>query len=182
MERMKTAAPADYGPEEKNALTRLRNACWNRAVSYFRREQFDAAAGCISTLLEACPQDAMAHAFLGSIFIRLYRVDDAFQHLDLAAQIAPESPFVRMKMAEYWVALGVPARALEELKKAELSAADNLPLYDSIRNFSREMRSKTRGNIDRTPPAFFGDTVQRMLEQLHLKRPAQPDSGGGTTP
>jgi predicted Zn-dependent protease len=182
MDRMLKTAAVDPDIAEMPIILRLRNKYWNSAVSYFRRGQFESAAECITSLLQSCPEDAQAHAFLGSILLRRYQIDEAVKHLDKAIKIAPESPFVRMKMAEYWMALGIPGRALEELKQAELYAADDLTLYDKIHTLSKELQRKARGNIERTIPALPISGVQKMLAHFHLKRTTQSDTGGSPTP
>ena len=129
-----------------------RNKKWREVISQIRNGEPDKASISLSALLQSFPQDAEALALLGSICLHQYKIDKASDYLERAVVLAPDSTFVRMKMAEYWVALGIPARALEELDKAEAFAADDLYLRSEIIAYSKHVREKTGGNIVRAPP------------------------------
>lgn len=149
---------------EKTANAPARDTRWDRALLSFRQGKLDLAAECITALLQDSPEDGPAHALMGAIFLRRYQIEEARQHLERAILLAPASPFVRLKMAEYWVALGIPSRALEELAEAESFAADDLPLYNQIRAFSKDLRDRTRGNILSQPPALPGGILTNLKQ------------------
>ena len=133
-----------------------RNEKWSEAVSLLKNWEPERALASLSALLHLFPDDAEALALSGSIYLHRYQVPEAEKYLERALAAAPESVFVRLKMAEYWAALGVPRRALDELKKAESLAGENMPLRREVVSYSTAVMEKTKGSILREPPALSG--------------------------
>ncbi len=141
----------------------------DEALLRLREGDLDSAGDCIQQVLRESPGRAEAHALWGTISLRRYKVQEANQHLEEAVRLAPSSPFVRLKVAEYWVALGVPARAMEELVIAESSAANDLPLFHQIRLFSRDLRNKTSGTLPRQAPALPKLAIREWIGRTRSK-------------
>lgn len=142
-----------------------------KAISKLRLGELDRAKEIVSSLLRDIPQDAEALALLGSIYLHQYRIGEAKQYLDRAILLAPDSTFVRLKLAEYWLALGIPSRAFEELTTAEEQAVDDTQLLLYIRSLSRNLRNKTRGNVLLQPAALPGSNVIGVLKGLWRNTP-----------
>jgi predicted Zn-dependent protease len=129
---------------------------WNEVLLRLRLGELDKAGMLLSEVISETPRDAQALALLGSIRLRQRRIAEAQRYLDQAVLMAPHAPFVHFKLAEYWLALGVPSRALAELDEAEAAASDDLDLVIQIRAEARKVRAGTRGSILLEPPALSG--------------------------
>lgn len=152
-------------PDPKIAAVQ-KESQWDKAIISVRLGELDIARQVLTSLLADSPQNFQALALLGSVCLRQRRIEEAKHHLDLALKQAPESAFVRMKMAEYWMALGIPSRALEELARAEEFAAADIPLLIEIRTFSKGLQDKMRGNLIREPPALPAGSVTEILRRI----------------
>ena len=158
------AAAADRGDEPSTAMTKTVTESpvppgerhWTEALLRLKLGELDEAGALLSEIVLATPKDAQALALLGSVRLRQKRIEEAQGYLDKAVLMAPGSPFVRLKFAEYWLALGVPSRALEELDEAEAAANDDLDLVARIRAKARAIQAGTQGTILLEPPALPG--------------------------
>lgn len=138
----------------------------DKAVFHLRLDELDQAEDQLHSFLQDYPQNAQALALLGSLYLRRYKIEEAKQYLNQALLLEPGSPFVRLKLAEYWISLGVPSRALDEMAIAETQAADNTRLLLYIHNLSKELKSKTRGNVLLQPLAMPGDGALDAIKGL----------------
>ena len=120
---------------------------WAEAVLQMRMGELELAHVSLAALSRDYPQDANVLALLGELYLRQYHAQEARQYLDQAILLEPNSPLIHLRMADYWVALGVPSRAFEEITRAEEYAAGNAGLLIKIRDFSKRLKEKTRGNI-----------------------------------
>lgn len=142
---------------------------WGDAILRLRLGELDKAHECLSSLLLDNPENPKVLALLGSVCLRQYRVEEAQRYLEQAAALDPDSAFVRLKLAEYWLALGIPTRAFEEIAKAEAGATDDIPLLIHIRSFSKDLRAKTRGNVLREPPALPHIGVPGIIKRMRQR-------------
>jgi predicted Zn-dependent protease len=129
---------------------------WNEALLRLKLGELEAAGKLLSDIVLATPRDARALALLGAVRLRQHRIEEAQAYLDKAVLMAPDSPFVRLKLAEYWLALGVPSRALAELDEAEAAANDDVDLVIQVRAAARKIRAGTSGTILLQPPELPG--------------------------
>lgn len=148
---------------------------WRQAQVHMRKCEYDLAEQDVRALLASHPDHAETVALLGIVCLRRYRLDDAQGLLERAVELAPCSPFVRVRMAEYWLGLGVATRAQGELQQALVCAAEDPVLYEQIRQRSEELRQKTRGSVVRSAalPRMSGlATVFRRASRILPGRPA----------
>ncbi len=145
-----------------------RDGKWSKAIDLVRDGELDQASGCLAGLIESFPQDAEAMALMGSIYLRKYQVDKAALLLENAVAASPGSIFVRVKTAEYWLALGVPARALEELARAETLAEGDHALRRELKLYSLKVKASQAGKITHQAPSMPGFGLPGFLK----KKPA----------
>ena len=153
---------------------RAHRELWEQAQTQIRARQFDLAEQSLRRFLAERPESAEGIALLGTTYLHRYQLDAAREHLERAVALAPQSPFVRLRMSEYWQALGVTTRAQEELDTALDCAAGNPALYERIRGISTSFRQKTRWSFSHsTRLPRLGAIRARLkapLQLLHLKR------------
>jgi tetratricopeptide (TPR) repeat protein len=91
----------------------------------------------LTVLTAEQPDDAIARAYLGLSLLRLHRVADAREALELAVSMAPESFICRTKYAEFLARLGFFDQAL-----AHLDIALNGEAPDAVAEMAaRELRT-----------------------------------------
>lgn len=124
---------------------------WQRALRHIETSDFDDAERVAGQLMDlGC--DAGDHsALLGSISLRRARLDDALEHLDRAVQESPHSPFVRLKRAEYWKAIGIPQKAIDEVTEG-LRHAESERVREELRRVLERLRKDSRWNFPRASP------------------------------
>ena len=72
----------------------------------------------LRSILEADPDDALAHRRLGLVLTRMGRYDEGVRELERAISLAPSEPEYRQELADAYAASGDPDRAEAELEKA----------------------------------------------------------------
>lgn len=105
------------------------------------------AAVVLRAAIEQRPHWAEALALLGVAELRQYHLAVAWALLDRAIHLAPDSIFVRLRLAEYWLALGVTPRAVMEIEQALLAADDEQAGY--LRAYLRRIAVMSKGAFSR---------------------------------
>lgn len=124
---------------------------WQRALRHMETGDFDDAERAASELMDmGC--DAGDHAaLLGSISLRRARLDEALEHLDRALAESPHSPYVRLKRSEYWRAIGMTPRAIDELTEG-LRCAGSERVRNELRKVLDKLKKDSRWNFPRASP------------------------------
>lgn len=99
------------------------------AQAHMAAGDYQGAGDALHATVAAHPDWAEALALLGIAELRQYHLAAAWDALDRAVQLAPDSIFVRLRLAEYWLALGVTPRAVTELERALRTAGDDQAGY-----------------------------------------------------
>lgn len=138
-------------------------ALWSKAQEQFHQGNYEGAEQCLQELAAEGMDYPEALALWGAVCLRRYRPDQARELLERAITLAPSSPFVRLCMAEYWLALGIPSRAQEELKTAAGVGVNDPLLYGAIRAISGRVQRANRWSFVRAPafPSLRG--ISRLL-------------------
>ena len=134
------------------------SAYWLQAQEHFRRGEYGRAEQCLDELITGAADSPEDLALWGLACVRLCRLDKARDLLERAIAMAPASPFVRLRMAEYWLAIGIPSRAQEELRIAASLAWDDPQLYAAIRDVASKVQRASRWSFVRAPtlPSLSG--------------------------
>ena len=165
MQRGTDSATHDTGAAEEHSQTQLLQAI----ETHLRRKETDLAEERLRSFLGDHPDNADALALFGVVLLRRYELDAARSSLERAVELAPTSAFVRLRMAEYWLALGIPARAQEELNVALIASADNAASYNYVRSVAADVRQSHRGGFERnTPPLPGGGIASAIKRSLRL--------------
>jgi predicted Zn-dependent protease len=90
-------------------------------------------------------------ALLGAIALRRGQARSAWRWLEEAAAVDPGSALVRLKRAEYWLALGVTDRALAELEEAAEGLEPHSPLWPQLRQALAAVEGRRRREVSRSP-------------------------------
>ncbi len=77
------------------------------------QEDLAAAEVQLRAVLDAHPEDASVHAYLGSVLLATGRPEDAILATDYALSLEPDGFAPQMKAAELWFRLGDPDRAAD---------------------------------------------------------------------
>lgn len=91
---------------------------YDDAVTAFRAGRLDAAAAGFERVLDARPGDVSVMLYLGRIYRRQTRWDDAAGALRAAAGEAPEDPDVRRELGHLFMDLGQPQAAIRQYERA----------------------------------------------------------------
>ena len=139
-----SAGPNDERDERVAAL-------WRQALHQMETNDLDLAEETASGLMDlGCDAGDLA-ALRGSIALRRARLEDALQLLDKALEESPNSPFVRLKRADYWRSIGISSRAIEEITEG-LRHANSERSRDELRKVLDKLKRESRWNFSRASP------------------------------
>lgn len=117
----------------------------------YRAGRYELAASLLERGL-SCPQHRGENmALLGAIALRQGRARSAWRWLEEAVAMDPGSPLVRLKRAEYWLALGVVDRALGEVEEAARGLEPYSPLWPHLRRALAAIEDYRRRGVPRHP-------------------------------
>jgi predicted Zn-dependent protease len=128
---------------------------WQRALRHVETNDFEDALRVVDSLMDLGCDAGDVEALLGSISLRQARIDEAQEHFDRAVAESPYSPFVRLKRAEYWRAIGIPQRGIDELTEG-LRHAESERVRDELRKVLEKMKKDSRWNFPRASPFSRG--------------------------
>jgi predicted Zn-dependent protease len=122
---------------------------WVEAQRYIVAGDTPSAARCVDAFEASMGLSADTLALRAMIRLRCVQLDEARLLLDQALALDPRSPFVHLKNAEYWIALGVIARARESLLEARtLSVSDDVQ-WVQVGRLLQAFETKTRWSFAR---------------------------------
>jgi tetratricopeptide (TPR) repeat protein len=87
------------GRPASDEVVRSRSFC-QQGISAIERGQLDKAEDLLSQAVGACPVDAESRRQYGEVLWRTKRHDEALEQLRKAAELSPEDPLVRVRLAE----------------------------------------------------------------------------------
>jgi tetratricopeptide (TPR) repeat protein len=137
------------------------------ATLYLRRCGAGDAARELDRAIELDPGCAVAHAYRGALLVRLGRVDEAEEALDLARDLAPDDLLVTMKRAEYFIVLGVLGRACDELRHGLSEGGGDPDLRETATRTLAEVEQRLRGSITRHPANLPRLGLGRLFGRTH---------------
>lgn len=146
------------GPDPRHVL-------WDEITTLVRQSRFAEAQAAVLVFLDRYPDSARGCALAATIFLKLYKIDEAKTYLDRAKELDPTSSFAHLSSAQYYLALGTTREALDDLAKAEVAAADNIPLYNSIRVSISQLQEKTRWSFSRESTLPANSWVSRLFKR-----------------
>ena len=124
---------------------------WEKIQISLRTRQSAEAEKLASSYLTEKSNSPDAQALMGAVYLHSRRLEEARQMFELAVAGAPDSVFVRLRFAEYWLALGVTPRAQEEIEQALLASANNPHVYREVLAIANGIKAKTGGSYVRSP-------------------------------
>lgn len=104
-------------PEEDKSLA----ARYARAIAHFRRPDLAPALEEIDALLADYPEDGYFHELKGQILFENGRVEDAVKSYGRAVEILPETPLIRVGLAQAMVELGDETSLHESIEQLEIA-------------------------------------------------------------
>lgn len=104
-------------PEEDKSLA----ARYARAIAHFRRPDLAPALEEIDALLADYPEDGYFHELKGQILFENGRVEDAVKSYGRAVEILPETPLIRVGLAQAMVELGDETSLHESVEQLEIA-------------------------------------------------------------
>lgn len=157
--------PASGSPDKAplSIQDELEAALWREANRLLEDGAYQLAENCLHLLREKTGESPEVLALLGMVCLRRYRPAAARELLDRASTLAPSSAFVRLKRAEYWLALGVVPKARDELNLALTAAAGKPGLRDQIRSLIRKLEGDAKWSFSRATPMPNFDRIRRAL-------------------
>jgi predicted Zn-dependent protease len=124
---------------------------WQRALRHMETNDLDDAERVTSELMDIGCDAGDVSAMRGAIQLRRSNLEEATALLDIAVEQSPHSPFVRLKRAEYWRAIGIPQKAIDEINEG-LRHADSERVREELRRTLEKVRKESRWNFSRASP------------------------------
>jgi len=124
---------------------------WVRAGRDLDAGDLDAAEQAAAALMDLGCDAGDLHALSGAIALRRANLDEAQTLLDAALAESPYSPFVRMKRAEYWFAIGMTPKAKEEVQVA-LRYEDAPQVREQLQKLLERLKRDARWSFARASP------------------------------
>ena len=107
----------------------------------YQAQQPERAAEACRTILEERPEDALAHATLGKSLAQLGEDALGLDHLNRAADIAPELEDAWLALAEYELKAGNKSAAVEILKRGTNASAKLARIYHRLGEIHRNQNA-----------------------------------------
>ena len=127
---------------------------WQRALRHMETNDLEDAERVITQLTELGCDAGDLNAMRGSMALRRARLDTARELLDAAVEESPDSPFVRLKRAEYWRAIGIASKAIEEITEG-LRHCESERVREDMRRTLEKLKKESRWNFSRASPRPF---------------------------
>jgi tetratricopeptide (TPR) repeat protein len=156
-------------------------ALWREANRLLEEGAYDLAEDRLHSLREKTGESPEALALLGIVGLRCYRLDEARELLDRASALAPTSSFVRLKRAEYWLALGLLPKAQDELSLALMAATGEPALRAHIRSLMKNLQRDGSRSFVRATALPSPAPIIHILKAL-LRRVAAHGRSTSTEP
>lgn len=129
------------------------SALWKRSSRQLEDGDLQGADVTVSQLMDLGCASADLSALQGAIALRRVQLNDAIDFLDRAVREAPDSPYVRLKRVEYWLAIGMANRAVEEVEAA-IKAAESDAVRARLKAVLQKLKRDSRWNFARASPTF----------------------------
>jgi tetratricopeptide (TPR) repeat protein len=136
-----------YAPQSKRIYNGYLNALLVKAIKFFQKEIYEESAQMFDFILKNKGESLLPHLYLGRINRILGNNREAFVHYDIASQMVPEDPLLKLQKAVTLLRLGEIERASNEVKNMsdlmKLGAAvirnpDALLKYITLTLFSKK--------------------------------------------
>lgn len=140
--------------------------------AYHARQPERAAEAC-EKILEIKPEDALAHATLGKSLALLGEETKGLDHLNRAADIAPELEDAWLALAEFEIKAGHQSAAVEILKRGTNASAKLARIYHRLGEIHREQNAHAEAlkSFQKAVQLMDKESLDRQSEfeiQYHL--------------
>lgn len=124
-------------------IKRNASSLFNLGVTHYHLKEFDAAIHSWTSAIELQPASADAHTNLASAYLNhpQSRPDLAFQHLQIAAKLAPEDPEIAFNLASVLEAFGHLPEALRYYKRSKQYGVDRAAVH--IKDISERIEEQS---------------------------------------
>ncbi|MEO8457578.1 MAG: hypothetical protein ABI559_07195 [Chloroflexota bacterium] len=124
---------------------------WKRAQLDLEMNDLEAAERTVSDLMDLGCDTGDVLALRAAISLRGAKMDEAIELLDRAVEESPMSPFVRLKRADYWRALGMNDLAIQELQEG-MRRSDSERVRNDLRVVLAKLKKDSRWSFARASP------------------------------
>ena len=150
---------------------------WQGAQQAIDAGRFEDAERLLQELELAAPAHPDVSALKGALRLRQFRTEEAWEGLESALRSAPDSAFVHLKLAEYWLALGMPAKAREHSRQSKDLSQDTPQLNRQAVAMLKHVEEKSRLSFERDTTSVARSGLLRIF-RTHSARagPVLPTS------
>jgi hypothetical protein len=135
-------------------------AMFNEGLGHFQAGDPGAAVSAFSQSVMRAPEFGEAHIFLGLAHALTSNIYPAFDHLELATQLQPESFAAHFTLAQLNFKLRIPEKGYAAAREA-LRCATTLEQRSMLTQLLKEERARERNGIAR--PSFLKPFSNRAL-------------------